>query len=212
MAALAAALLVRGRAPLCWCFLAYILAVLVGHTLILGWPRVFRAMSVYAIKDLVYFILKVAIALEIWRRTFSRFPRARIRVGLLIAGVLLIIAVLAHAIPAHVEPRIAIVGLLIPRSQAGLLMTYAVVVCSALWYRVPLHPFHRRILIGLAGYLSVHALAMALFAGPGFYWVGYPIEAVSFPLTLIWWLAAAARPLQAPSPTAARLHPWAHSW
>jgi hypothetical protein len=58
------------------------------------WDRV-DDYAFYSAKETVLDVLKFAVALEIWRKSFSSFPRARVRVGVVLAVVLLATATLS---------------------------------------------------------------------------------------------------------------------
>jgi len=218
---LCAGLLRRGRAALCWSFLAYALAVVGGNQL----QRVLHEkysgadyyffFSYYVFKETALFVLKALIALEIWQRTFSAFPRARVRVGLLLAFPLVLLAALVQIVPSERDQWDQFIGVVAPRLQVGALALYLGVVLAARWYLVPLHEFHRAVLLGFGAYLAVHALTLAFYGWSGgtsaAFLLAFPLEAIAYPATVAWWAWAAWRPLRAPSPILSRLQPWAHS-
>ena len=214
LAVVASGLLVRRRVALCWSFFAFLLAALTFNRMAVYWPGRFWTFSFYSMKETLYFVLMVSIALEIWLRSYSSFPRARRRVGLALICVLLVTAAAVRVIPAHLTPFQALIGVLGPRQQAGGLALYAIIVSAAWWYRVPLHPLHRATLVGFAACLVANTV-MATFAGfHGSVWLDRlrPVDQWAFVATTAWWAWAAWRPLRAPSPIVSRLQPWAHSW
>jgi hypothetical protein len=217
VAAAVTGLVVRRYAALCWAFLAYLLAVMTCVILVPLWPEYFLTFQFYSAKETGYFVLKALIAVEIWRRTFSTFPRARLRVGFLMAGVLLATAAIAASLPADGRhPFVILVTILAPRQQAGTLALFALVVSAAWWYRVPLHPVHRAILGGFSAYLPINTLVVSVC---GWYLVTdtarvwtWGLNAAAYTLTTTWWAWAVWRPVRAPDPVIVRLQPWAHSW
>jgi hypothetical protein len=211
-----AGLLVQRRARYCRSFFAYLSATTTFQLLIVYWPETFFVFTFYSMKETVLFVLKSSVALEIWRRSFSPFPRARIRVGFLLAGATLLTAVAAHTLPDDMHPYDILVGVLLPRLQAGLVLLYAIVVCAAAWYRVPIHPLHWAILLGFAGFLTVNSLLLSFVgwhrgAASTFLWVGR-LNAAAYVLAELWWCAAAWRRPRQANPILFRLQPWADSW
>jgi hypothetical protein len=216
-AMLLAGLLVRGRVALCWSFFVYISATALASRLVVHWPEQFWTYTFYSMKETVLFALVVVVTLEIWLRTFSSFRRARVRVGLLLALALLATAVAALAIPPGLDSYDVLLGIVIPRQDAGVLMLCAIIASAVGWYRIPLHPLHRAILIGLGAYLMVNTLLMSVFAG----WLVENVRAYRWCSAIIagayctvsgWWAWVAWRPSREPSPAVSRLQPWAHSW
>lgn len=216
---LCAGLLRRGRAALCWSFLAYALVVTGGNQL----QRVIHAeyvgsdyhvfFSYYVLKETGLFVVKAFVALEIWQRTFAAFPRARVRVGLLLATSLVLLAALVRIVPSERDQWDLFVGVVVPRLQVGALALYLTVVLAARWYLVPLHEFHRAVLLGFGAYLAVHTMTLAYHGWTGgtseSYRLAFPLEAIAYFATVAWWAWVAWRPLRAPSPMS-RLQPWAH--
>lgn len=215
LAVATAGLLVRRRVTFCWSFFFYLLAAQVFVRLMMHWPERFFVFTFWSMKETAYFVLMVLVAVEIWLRSFSSLPRARVRVGFLLAGALLATAVAVLTIPTGLDPYDTLVGILEPRQKAGALAVFAIIVTAASWYRVPLHPLHRAILIGCAAYLPLH-IAIASFVGfhSGGEWINRlgRMSQVASVATMAWWAWAAWRPLRAPSPIVSRLQPWAHSW
>jgi hypothetical protein len=210
-----AGLLVRNRASICWSFFAYLLVALTTNRLSALWPARFFELTFWSTKETVLDLLKIFIALEIWQRSFSAFPRARVRVGLLLAGALLATAVAVWTLPTNLPSYDTLVGVLYPRQQAGTLLVFAVLVSAAAWHRVPLHPLHRSILVGFGICLTLSA-ALSSFVGfrSSEVWLDLlrPYEQLTYVAATLCWTWAAWRPQRSPSPIVSRLQPWAHSW
>jgi hypothetical protein len=212
----AVGLLVRQRVDLCWSFFAYQMTILTTNLMMRCWPERFYNTHFDSMKDTVVVVLKILVGLEIWQRTFSAFPRARVRVGLLLVGVLALTAVAARTAPTDGSPFFALLVTLAARHQAGMVWVLAVVGASAAWYRVPLHPLHRLLLIGFAAY-SILWIALLSLMGvihvtmEVFRWTS-AVEAAGFGSVQLLWSWAAWRPLREPSPIVSRLQPWARSW
>lgn len=160
--------------------------------------------------------LTMGVAVEIWLRTFSAFPRARLRVGLVIASALVVTAVAVRRIPPGLHPYDELLGIVCPRQHAGSLALFTIVVAAARWYGVPLHPLHRAIAIGYAGYLTVFIAVLSIMGwqegrSEVYRWCA-PLGPAAYLLTEVWWVWSAWRPVQPPRPILARLQPWATSW
>jgi hypothetical protein len=153
LVAVLAGLFVRGRARLCWSFVAYAAAILVGNSLTSLWPERFLDPSFWVLKQGVYDALKMAVALELAGRAFGAFPGAMrtARVALL----------------ALLSVSTVVLGALTPPSSYLTLWEWQPgVATAALWlltatallvvfYQVPVHDWQRAIMLGLAVYLLV---------------------------------------------------------
>jgi len=167
-------------------------------------------------KETGYTVLTVLIAVEIWVRTFWSFPRARVRVGFVLIVALLGTAVAVSMLPTDLHPYDLLMGVLIPRQNAGTLALCAALVSAAFFYRVPLHPFHRALLIGFAACLTVQTPLLSLVGLQSgsvstVNWSG-ALNAAASVAAAGWWAWAACRPTRVPSPIVSRMQPWAGSW
>lgn len=209
-------LCVRRRVKMCLTFVAYAILTMTTGLLIALWPDRFWVFTFYSMKETGLVVLKVLVAVEIWQRTFASFERARLRVGLLLVVALLAMAWAVLAAPADRHPYEELLGIVIPRQQAGALALYAIVVAAAHWHRVPLHPLHRAILVGFGAYLTVYTLLLSVMGLQGASaWaveLCSTLDGATYTATGVWWAWTAWRPVRARSPIAARLQPWASSW
>jgi len=167
-------------------------------------------------KETVYAVLKILVAVEIWQRSFSSLPRARVRVGFLLVAALSTTAAAVHTIPTDLHPYDTLMGILIPRFQAGTLILYATIVSASWWYRMPLHPFYRAIIMGFGAFLTVYTLLLSLLgvqsgSSRAGLWTAV-LNAAAYIAVSTWWAWVAWRRAQAPSPIVARLQPWAKTW
>lgn len=209
----------RRRLGMCHSFGVYLATVLTSTILLPLWTDRFWTFHTFVVKEVVFAVLKMAVAVEIWHWTFARFAGARVKVGLLLVAVLAVIA-LATAHPAGLDFFEGFTAVTNPRQQAGVLALCLVVVISSNWYRIPLHPYHRALMIGFALYQMIHVLCQTLFIVSGVHetrtgW-GFELlaalEPVGYTLTLAWWARAAWRPIHSPSEIVSKLQPWAPSW
>lgn len=206
----------RRRVAYCWSFFVYLLAVFTINRSMIHWPERFWVFSFYMTTEIVFVVLKILIAVEVWLRSFACFPRARVRVGLLLTAALAATAVAAWMTPSELGIREGFIGVLNPRLQAGSLVLYAIVVSAVWWYRVPLHPLYRAILGGFAIYLIVYASMLSFAVWDGFSSLarlGHLILGpAAYVAAITWWARASWQPHRAPGPVLARLQPWARSW
>jgi len=221
MAAAAAGLLARRRARLCWSFLAYLLAMILGNQLAAWLPETFHSHWFWTAKMSVYGALRSLIALEIALLTFSALPRARLRAELVLALVLAVSAGVGMLATASVGyPYLAMLGLVAPRGSAASLWLFVAVLAVALWHRAPIHPFHRSLLLAFTLYLGTATgllglVGLAASSRPAYLAAYAYLEALdplAFAVTAGFWTWAAWRrePATALSPAvASRLQPWA---
>jgi hypothetical protein len=163
--ALLAGMLWRGRVRQCLAFGAYVIAALLGNTLVWLWPSRFYTPEFWVAKQGVYDVLKAAIALELAWRVFRAFPGALRTARLVLLAVLGLSTVCLAAVPTR--PAYAVVwewqsGVV----TAGLWLLTATAL-TAVWYQVPLSDWQRTIMIGLAVYLLVVAILLGRLGRAG---------------------------------------------
>lgn len=208
--------LVRRRyVACCWSFFLYLAAIWVSDRLMGAWMGRVDDFALYSAKETVLDVMKYIVALEVWLRTFVSFPRARLRVGLLLTAVLIGTAMATLTVEADLPSYYALASLISPRQKAGSLTLFAVIAAGAWWYRIPLHSLHRAILLGFAGYLTLstflHSLVGILAAEGWSIEVLAAIDVSGYFLTCIVWARAAWRRPREPSQLLAKLQPWAQS-
>jgi hypothetical protein len=158
LVAVLAGLFVRGRARLCWSFVAYAAAILVGNALTSLWPARFLNPSFWVLKQGLYDALKMAVALELAWRAFDAFPGAMRTVRAVLLALLAVSTVALGALtPASSymtlwewQPGVATAALWLLTATALLVV----------WYQVPVHDWQRAIMLGLALYLLVFVTLM----------------------------------------------------
>ena len=189
--ALLAGIVWRGRARLCWSFALYVVAMLLGNSLATLWPSRFLNPSFWVLKQGVYDVLKMGIALELAWRALSAFPGAartarRVILALLSASTLAL-ALLAH--PSSYmnlwdwQPRVTTAALWLLTGTALLVV----------WYQLPVHEWQRAIMLGLAPYLVVFVALLGLLHRWG--WtsrepIGVAAQATFLCLAVFWTWAA----------------------
>jgi hypothetical protein len=148
----------RGRWRLAWLFTAYLLFSVVCGTLIATWPERFYTARFWVVKEGLYEVMRLGLALEIALRAFRRFPGARPAWAMAASAVLtLMLMALADAgWSVGADPAYLAAGNeALPRLAVGTLWLVASVFALAHWYHVPLHPFHAAVLAGLGVYLAL---------------------------------------------------------
>jgi hypothetical protein len=213
-------LLARRRARLCRSFFVYLLVLIVGNLLTNVFPERFHTHAFWTLKNAIYHALQALVALELALLTFSALPRARLRVELLLASVL-VVALVAGLLPEFTSyPYLAVLGFVAPREEATSLWLFVAVLAAATWYRAPVHPFHRKILLAFTLYLGLETfllklVGMAAASRPAYLAAYAYLEALdplAFAVTAGFWTWAAWRPepVTALSPAvSSRLQPWA---
>jgi hypothetical protein len=162
--ALLAGMALRGRLGLCWAFALYVLAVLVGNTLVTLYPDRFFTHSFWMLKQGIYDLLKMAIAIELAWRAFAAFPGAWRT-----ARVVLLVIVAASSLW---------LAWLTPRQYGTLWEWQSGVVTASVWlltatallvvfYQVPIDEWQRAIMLGLAPYLLVFVFWLSVLRRHG---------------------------------------------
>ena len=197
--ALLVGIVVRGRIRLCWSFAVYVLAVLVGNTLVTVWPGRFYTPGFWVLKQGVYDLLKMAIALELARRALGAFPGA-LRTA---RKVLLAVLVLSTLLLGVLTPRSSYETLWewqpsVATSAIWLLTATALLV---VWYQIPIDDWPRAIMLGLAPYLLVFVTLMGLLKRQGWEYrseLGI-LDSIAYGGLILFWAWAAWRPEVSPA-------------
>jgi hypothetical protein len=163
--AVLAGVLLRGRLRLCWVFPLYALAILVGNSLVTLWPARFYNASFWMLKQGVYDVLKMALALELAWRALGEFPgawrTARVvllaLLGLSTAALFLLTPRSSYRTLWEWQPSVATAAVWLLTATALLVV----------WYQVPIHDFQRAIMLGLAPYLLVFVTLLDLLRRHG---------------------------------------------
>lgn len=196
---LIAGLLWRGRVRQCWAFAAYVLAVLLGNTLVSFWPDRFHNPSFWVVKQGVYDTLKMAIALELAWRAFGAFPGA-LRTARLVLLTLLVVSTLALAALSR-PSSYANVWEWQPGVATAALWLLTATALMVVWYQVPLSGWQRAIMLGLAPYLLVFVTLLDLLGRRGWAIGGLvaTAETLAYLALVTFWAWAAWRRDPAPA-------------
>ena len=192
--ALIAGIAWRGRARLCWSFAVYALAIFLGNMLVTLWPARFFTPSFWVLKQGVYDILKMAIALELAWRAFTAFPGA-LRTARL--ALLALLAVSTLALGALTPPSsYADLWKWEPGTATAALWLLTATALLVVWYQVPVHEWQRAIMLGLAPYLLVFVLALDLLrrhGWPALHAAAGILDSVAYLALLLFWNRVAWR-------------------
>lgn len=194
-------------------FSAYLATIAVVTGAIRIWPATFHSPEFYVLKECLYGLLKLAMAVEIGVLTSQAFPgaRASARRLLVVGTVLLMASVLAglrHGIGAT-----DLAENVLPRLANGTALVLAGVWGLILWFHLPVHPVHRAILRGLVPYLLVFTVLLNILRA--FRWqILEPVSALNslcYMILLLYWCWVVWRPpqdLPADSALVRQLQPW----
>ena len=201
----------RGRAHLCWCFVAYLGTVLVCNTLFSFWPDRFLTDWFWILQHGLYDALKMGIAVELGFRIFQAFPQAQAT-----ARRLLFVLLVATSAALIGLPVAAGVGDIVlewqPRVLTGMIWLMNGLALLITWYRVPVHPYHKAILLGFVSYLMVFTTMLTLLGR--YDWlmrVVQSAEPAAYMLLMAFWTWGAWKPeakLEASPAVMQFLQPW----
>jgi hypothetical protein len=190
---LLAVIVLRRRLRQCWAFPAYLVAILVGNTLISIAPSRFYTGSFFVYKQGAYDLLKMAIALELTYRALRAFPGAWRTARMALLFVLTASTfVLATLTPRSSYGRLWEWQPSVVTATVWLLTTTALLV---VWYHVPVRDWQRAILLGLAPYLLVYVTLMDMLRRRG--WelraeIGV-LDSLAYLAVILYWTRAALR-------------------
>lgn len=210
LVALLAGLFVRRLYRVCYSFPAYLMAVLAGDVLMFAWPDRFYTWGFWTVKETLYALLKLAIAIEVSALAYQAFPSARAAVRRVILGVLAaLLAFLVIGVPYDAElPTLA--RELQRRTANGIALVFCATWALVLYYRLPLHRLHRAILRGLVPYLLVFASAntLTLVFGWDVRQAVNVADAAAWALMLAYWCWVVWRPARPDPPFMRQLQRW----
>jgi hypothetical protein len=191
---LLAGMLWRGQVRHCWAFAAYVVAALLGNTLVSLWPERFLNEVFWMVKQVVYDVLKVAIALELAWRSFRAFPGAR-RTAQRVLLALLVASTLSIAWLSS-PPSFETVWEWQPPVSTAALWLLTATALMVVWYQVPVHGWQRAIMLGLAPYLLVFVSLLGLLELRGWVVAGDFVdmtETLAYLVLVTFWAWAAWR-------------------
>ena len=204
-------ILCRRRAHLCWSFVAYLLTLLVCHSLFSFWPEQFYTRWFWILQQGVLDALKMGIAVELSFRTFQAFPQAKAAARRMLVLLLLATSVALMGFPLRGIDDVVLLEWY-PRVHTGTIWLMNGLAILITWYRVPVHAYHKAILMGFVPYLLAFVTFVSLFRR--YEWV-QPVVRVAEPAALFmlmaFWAWSAWREEKQPEASPALvqlLQPW----
>ncbi len=186
-------LLVTRRIRLCRTFGLFVLALLVGNRLATWWPGQFHTQQFWILKQGIYAVLKVGVALSLAAVAFMEFPRARRIARLGIVAVAVLGAGWVALGPN--QSYTAWVTIVAPRMDVTGGLCMLVVLGVAYWYRLPLISWHWTIILGfLVAQTNATAFSSVIrYAGWSHYWFCTIFSSVLGVAVTGWWAFGAWR-------------------
>ena len=204
----------RGRAHLCWSFVAYLLTVLTCNSLGTFWPDRFDTAWFWILQHGLYDALKMGIAVELGLRIFQAFPAAQATARRLLF--VLLVATSAALIGIPVVPTTGDMGGIIlqwqPRVLTGTIWLMNGLALLITWYRVPVHAYHKAILLGFVPYLLVFTTMLTLLGQHE--WLLRAVQSAdpaAYMLLMAFWTWSAWKPETQPDVSAAVIR-WLQPW
>lgn len=182
----------RSRLSLCWSFLPYSLAIIVCGNLATLWPSRFFNPEFWLLKQAVYDVCKLAVALELAARVPQAFPGAKRQAQRWILFALAATLLLAALSPAGSYHTMAEWQ---QRALVGNTWLFSLTALAVLYYRLPVHVWHRALLGGFAGYLLIFGVGLQALRGAG--WSVAPLVGLAdgwaYLAVCCWWAVSAWR-------------------
>jgi hypothetical protein len=159
-------ILVQRRQRLCWPFLFYLVAILIGNTLVTFWPDRFFNDTFWMFKQAVYDIAKLAVALDLADHAFRAFPGARATARFVLLCILVVTGAAIVGVSVSAPPSVVAVEWH-PRILSGTIWLMTATAVLVVWYRLPVHAFQRAILLGFTSYLLVFTTVLNILRAHG---------------------------------------------
>jgi hypothetical protein len=198
----------RRRQQLCKTFPMYLVVVLILDSAAIFWPDRFHVGWFWMLRQSLWDLAKLSVAIEVALRTFRRFPGARPVAQGVMAGMLTLSTLVVIGMPAVTSYNDVALSFE-PQVLTGTIWLMTAVALLVVWYRIPIHDFQKAILLGFVVYLTIFATLLNVLRHHGWTireWVN-SADAVAYLTLCLYWAHAAWRK-DAPgsdSPVLARL-------
>jgi hypothetical protein len=192
-----AGVLSRRRISHCWSFAAYLAIVLLCDIPITGWWERFYTHSFWIIRQSLFDIAKLAVAMELSWRAFRHFPGARSVAGSFVLGMLGLTTAILLLVPTrHPYAYAASVLDWHPRILTATIWLMTGTALLLVWYRIPITGFQKALLVGFVPYLVVFTSLLNLLGRRGWSFVStmHALDGVAYVLVISWWAWQAWRP------------------
>lgn len=188
-----AGLLVRGRVRQSWSFAAYLCSVVTCGAFFIQ-DRYFTT-SFYMSRQVIFDVLKTAVALEMAWRVVRAFPGA-LRTARVFALILLASSTLL--LWSVRSQAVTYAGMLFswqPRVVACTALLFTLTALLVAWYHLPMRRLHRAIMGGFTVYLAFFATVLQILEkvfhdDTRSFWVGR-IDSIAYLALLVYWARAA---------------------
>lgn len=198
-AVLAGVLTRRGAEPVS--FVVYLAAVLLGDIAGRLWPEVFMQWWIWLLRQCLYDVLKLVVALELAYRAFHLFPGARATARvvflLLLAVTTLSVAGLTTSGPPTARDTFSLFVLDVrPRLVNAALWLFVATSRLVLWFNLPVSDWHRAISLGFAAYMVLFVTVANLVRAYGLdsFNAWGDLDVAGYGLLCAYWAYAAWRP------------------
>jgi len=197
-----AGLVVRGRVRQCWSFAAYLSSVVICGVFFI--QDVYFTKEVWMARQVIFDVLKTAVALEMTWQVVRAFPgalrTARVFALLLLAGSTVLLA----AGLSHSSSYLTVLGAWQPRVVACTALLFTLTALLVAWYHLPIRRLHRAIMGGFTIYLAFFATVLSIlqrsFHSPeARYWYGQ-LDSYAYLALVIYWARAAWARAEEPMP------------
>jgi hypothetical protein len=198
-----AGVLGRRRAAYCWSFAFYLAAVLVCDIPILGWWERFYTHSFWIIRQAVFDLAKLAVAVELAWRAFRPFPGARPVAGTFVMALLAVTTTVLLMVPSrHPYAYAASVLDWHPRILTATIWLMTGTALLIVWYRIPITGFQKALLVGFVPYLVIFTTLLNLLGRRGWTFVStmHALDGSAYLLVVSWWAWHAWRHLPEEQP------------
>jgi hypothetical protein len=196
---------VRGHSRRCWTFVVYLGVIVCCNALVTTWPATFFTPTFWILKQAVYDILKLAIAVELCIRVVQAFPgAARGARVLAVLGLLLGLGFIltgvghqSYATTFEWQPQIA----------AAAIWLFALNALLIAWYHLPLDDWHRSIIMGFAAYLLVCVALLNVLKHHGWRIADSAglADSLAYLALVCWWAWTSWQPARVPAVTPEQL-------
>ena len=188
-----AGLFVRDRAHQCWSFVAYLISVIIGGVFFI--QESFFRQEVFMARQVVFDVLKTAVALEMAWRVVRSFPGA-LRTARVFALLLLVGSTgLLATVRSHSASYEGMLFAWQPRVVACTAMLFTLTALLVAWYHLPMRRLHRQIMGGFTVYLAFFATLLGIVrknwhSADAVFWSGR-VDTILYLVLVAYWSRAA---------------------
>ena len=186
----------RGRASEGWSFVAYLALILAGDLMVVGWREQFNQGWFWILKQSVWDIAKLAVAVELLARAVRTFPGAKLVARTYLVGALTVSSATLLLVPdGHQDAYGAFLVDWHPRVLTSTIWLMTGTALLIVWYRLPVSTFQKAILAGFVPYLVIFTTLLNILRTHGFQimWLTNRADRVAYLAVCLWWAVHAWR-------------------